>query len=95
MKYPADQRFRLSPEAIAQQVNDETVIMDLGSEQYFGLNDTGTRIWRLIEREATVGEIVDALVSSFDVPRSRLESDCDAILTELDSAGLILPREEP
>ena len=40
-----NQTVTLSPEVISQEVSGETVLLDLESENYFGLDEVGTRIW--------------------------------------------------
>ena len=40
-----DQVLKASQEAIGQEVRGETVILDLASEEYFSLDEVGTRVW--------------------------------------------------
>ena len=42
-----NQTITLSPDVISQEVSGETVLLDLESENYFGLDAVGTRIWQL------------------------------------------------
>ncbi|MBT6125779.1 MAG: PqqD family protein, partial [Halieaceae bacterium] len=44
-----NQVVTLSPDVISQEVSGETVLLDLNSEHYFGLDEVGTRIWQLID----------------------------------------------
>ena len=48
MNLDLNQTITLSPEVISQEVSGETVLLDLQSENYFGLDEVGTRIWQLI-----------------------------------------------
>ena len=43
-----NQTVTRSPEVISQEVSGETVLLDLESESYYGLDAVGTRIWQLI-----------------------------------------------
>ena len=67
---PADVTFDTvlahSPEVMFQEVGGEAVLLDLASEQYFGLDPVGTRIWSLIDGDAPLGRIHAALCSEFD-----------------------------
>ena len=60
---------------MARQVGDETVILDLGSGTYFGLDPVGARIWQLMGEGKTLGEICDTMVDEYDVTREALEHD--------------------
>ena len=41
-----NQTIAHSPNVISQEVSGETVLLDLDSEHYFGLDSVGTRIWQ-------------------------------------------------
>ena len=71
------------------EVGGETVLLDLESEQYFGLDEVGTRVWALIGEGATTLGVVERLLKEYDVDRPELESDVSDLLQELAAAGLI------
>ena len=89
MQIQADQKVTISPEVLFQEVSGETVLLDLSSENYFGLDETGTRIWELLNGGSSVGEVVDALLEEYDTDRKTLESDVAELLENLAEAGLI------
>jgi hypothetical protein len=62
-------------QVLARQIDDETVILDLGSGTYFGLDAVGSRIWQLMTDGETLGAICDAMVAAYDVSRSDVERD--------------------
>jgi hypothetical protein len=85
--------FTVSSEAICQKVSGEMVILDLNSESYFGLNETGCRIWQLLEAGYAIPDILQTLTDEFDVSRQELETDLQALLDALEAAGLIQQAE--
>ena len=87
-----NQTITLSPEVISQEVSGETVLLDLQSEHYFGLDEVGTRIWSLINEGRAVGEVVDTLLDEYDVDRATLETDVSALLASLLEAGLVVEK---
>lgn len=89
MKFQPADRFSISDEVLSQEVNGETVLLDLDGESYFGLNEVGTRIWQLLQSERTVGETLSALSDEYDVGREQLESDMGELLDKLSDAGLV------
>lgn len=72
-----------------QEVSGETVLLDLDSESYFGLDEIGTRIWMLLNEGRGQGGIVDALLEEYEVERDTLEADVAELLGNLLEAGLI------
>ena len=61
MKFQPTDYFVISDEVLSQEINGETVLLDLESESYFGLNEIGTRIWQVLESEHCVAETLDTL----------------------------------
>jgi hypothetical protein len=72
-----------------QQTGDESVLLDLASERYFGLDAVGTRVWHLLEADPDVRAAHAALVSEYDVDAERLEADLLTLLQQLADAGLV------
>jgi hypothetical protein len=76
-------------QVMARQVGDETVILDLGSGTYFGLDPVGARIWQLIGEGKTLGEICDTMLDEYDVTREALERDVVELADKLLEQKLI------
>jgi hypothetical protein len=76
-------------QVMARQVGDETVILDLGSGTYFGLDPVGARIWQLIGEGKTLGEICDTMLEEYDVTREALERDVVELADKLLEQKLI------
>lgn len=83
------QRFSRSPDVLAQSVGDETVLLDLASEKYFGLNPVGSRIWDLLGTHPALAEVHHQLCNEFDAPPDRIETDLLTLAAALLDAGLL------
>ena len=81
-----------SPEVISQEVSGETVLLDLDSEHYFGLDEIGTRIWQLIRESGDLRIIYSTLLEEYEVEEERLRTDLDALLGEITDLGLVTMR---
>lgn len=77
-------------QVMSRQVGEETVILDLGSGMYFGLDPVGARIWQLIAEGHQVDAVVSRLLSEFEVAEDQLRQDVDNLVSELVSRGLIV-----
>jgi len=84
-----NQTIALSPDVISQEVSGETVLLDLESENYFGLDEVGTRIWQLIKETNDLSVIFDTLLEEYEVTEERLQQDLTVLLTEIEGLGLI------
>jgi len=84
-------RFSTPKDVMARVVGDETVILDLRSGVYFGLDPVGTEIWKLLSAGSSLADVCTALLDRYEVTAVQLESDVLKLASELQSRGLILP----
>jgi len=89
MTLKPDQKIQIAPDVLFQEVSGETVLLDLESERYFGLDAVGTRIWTLLGEGARIGAVVDTLLQEYEVERATLESDVEELIVRLSEAGLV------
>ncbi len=89
MQLQKDQKASFPAEVLFQEVNGETVLLDLASENYFGLDEIGTRIWGLLQAGSSVGETLETLLGEYEVERETLEDDVGKLLQKLQEAGLV------
>jgi hypothetical protein len=82
-------KVAISPQVMAKQVGEETVLLDLNSGSYFGLDPIGTRIWFLLATGKTVGEACEALLGEYEVEPRRLQGDVSNLLDALIAQGLV------
>jgi len=83
------------PEAvITRELDGETILLNLDTGIYFGLDKVGTDIWRAIRSVGTLGEALDAVQSEYDVEPGVLRGDFLRLVDELLAKGL-LQRAEP
>lgn len=70
-----DTRLSVPPQVISRPVGDETVLLDLQSGIYFGLDGVGKRIWDSIGEGLTLGEAAALIVSEYDVDEDQARAD--------------------
>lgn len=74
-----------------QELDDETVVLDLRSSKYFVINKTGTQLWRLIANEASAEELTAELVAVHGLSPAVARAHSDEFLEGLRSSGLLEP----
>lgn len=84
-------RYRIVPDALSASLSDGAVLLHLYTKRYFSLNQTGSRIWSLLEQQSTDDEIVDALVQEYDVERPEAMRAVSQLLDDLVAERLIEP----
>ena len=76
-------------DVLHQQLGEETVLLHLGTEQYYGLDEVGSRVWQLLREHRTLDPIVAALLREYEVDETTLRDDLERLLDELADLGLI------
>jgi hypothetical protein len=82
-------RLSVPPQVMSRRVGDETVLLDLQSGLYFGVDQVGQRVWELAGDGRTLGEIVDAVVSEYEIGRGQAEVDVMEFAETLVRRGLL------
>ncbi len=70
-------------------LDDEAAILNLKTGIYFGLNEVGAWVWRLIQTPKTVAEIRAAMLAEFEVEPEACQADLQALLRDLEENELI------
>ena len=73
----------------AQEVDGEMVLLDMNSENYFGLDEVGTAIWQAMQEKETLQEVLDVLLEQYEVESDVLEKDLTNFVAKLVESELI------
>jgi len=82
--------WKLSPDVVFRDLDGEAVILDLVSGTYFGLNEVGTRIWRLVDEGRDASQIVNVLASEYQADRETIARDITRLIDDLRTRRLIV-----
>ena len=86
-------RLEIRREVLARELRGESVLLDLASERYFGLDEVGTGMWRALTAAPTIDDAIATLEAEYDVEPSRLRTDVAAFVQKLADAGLVDVRD--
>ena len=84
-----DTKLNIPPQVMSRLVEDETVLLDLASGLYFGLEGVGQRIWESLSAGRSLSETVAAITAEYDVDETQAEADVVAFAGELVERGLL------
>ena len=84
-----NRRIEIPEGVLVRELQGESVLLNLESECYFGLDEVGTRMWRARSGAPTTADACEALLGEFDVERERLRADLEEFVGELAEAGLV------
>ena len=82
-------KITLSKNVFAQEIDEETIILDSVTQEYFSINEIGKVFWSLIEEKKNLEEIKAEMLDMYEVPQEQLEKDVLNFLQALEQKGLI------
>ena len=64
-----------SADILASDLDQQTVMVDIQNGNYYGLGETGSRIWQLIESPISISSLCEALIEEFAIDLQQCLSD--------------------
>ena len=74
---------------IARELDGETVLLNLDTGIYFGLDTVGTGIWRAIRANGSLQDALAAVEGDYDVERDVLRADLLDLVSRMLAKGLL------
>ena len=79
----------MAADVLASDFGAEYVLLNLKNGTYYGLDNVGAELWRLIQASATVETICSEVVATFDVDEETCCRDVMRLVAELLEHGLV------
>jgi hypothetical protein len=87
---PATTLVCRAPGVRARERDGQAFLTDSAEQVIFNLNPTGAAVWRLIERPAEFGDIVETFAAAFpDRDAAAIAVDLSGLMRELSDGGLV------
>ena len=85
-------RYRVnSPKVIHQTVDDEAIIINLDTGNYYSLNVSGTALWNLLSTGMTLDEVGTSLRNRFDAEPNTINETIENLVDQLQKEELLVP----
>ena len=82
-------RVAIPDDVLISNLQEESVILNLESERYFGLDPIGTRILTVLTTSESIEAAYETLLQEYDVNGQVLREDLLALVEDLAAKGLI------
>jgi hypothetical protein len=83
-------RVTVADDVLISNLQDESVILNLDSERYYGLDDVGTRFLSVLTTSESIEAAYDRLRDEYDVDPEVLRDDLLALVENLIAQGLLI-----
>jgi hypothetical protein len=86
----AEATWRQRPNDLSwREIDEEVIILDLGSAMYLKLNPAGAFLWKLLEPGATLGQLTTTLADHFGLDTRAAQGDAIAFLEDCTAKGIV------
>lgn len=82
--------FQRNADICAVAHDDSTLLLNIDTGKYHGLNAVSTRIWELLEHPISQDALVASLLQEFDVTPEACRRDVSTFLDGLRQRGLLI-----
>ena len=82
-------RVRVPEDVLISNLQDESVILNLNSERYFGLDNVGTRMLTVLSTSNSIEAAYELLLTEYDVDPHLLRRDLMSLIENLVEQGLL------
>ena len=76
-------------DVLSSELGSEHVLLNLRDGMYYGLEDVGSDIWKLLQKPVSIAEICAAVVENRDVDPERCRHDVVKLVGELVDRQLV------
>ena len=83
------QRVTVPDFVMFRQLSGESILLNLNNEQYFGLDDVGTRMWLSLTQSGSIEEAYQSLLGEYEVDAQELRRDLIELVQNLSTQGLV------
>ncbi len=85
-------RYRLSNELSTKEIAQELFVLNRQSGKVCTFNKTGAEIFRQLQQNRDTMDIINSLVTRFEVTKERAQSDVGIFIEELRHLGFIIDK---
>ena len=82
-------RVKIPEDVLISKLQEESVILNLDSERYYGLDDVGTRFLAALTTSESIEAAFETLAKEYDVDAEVLRQDLIELIENLSKQGLI------
>ena len=89
MAISVEMKLAAPTHVLVQELEGESVLLNLKGEHYFGLDETGTQMWKCLANARSIKDAEESLLSQYEVDRETLRRDLEELVEKLVKRGLL------
>jgi hypothetical protein len=84
-----EDRVSVPSHVLVRFLDKESVLLNIETERYFGLDETGTRMWQLVTAAPKIEVAYGRLLEEYDVEPELLRANLTDLVSRLVENGLL------
>jgi hypothetical protein len=84
-----DRKLIVTQDTLINVIEGESVLLNLKSESYFGLDPIGTRMWTLLANSDSIQSAYETMLDEYNVGADELRLDMQELIEKLIANGLM------
>ncbi len=89
-----DTKLTVPENILVQDMQGESVLLNLDNSYYYGLDKMGTQMWRTLSRSESIQNAYNDLLARYDVAAAALRRDLFELVQKLMDNGLLKVADE-
>ena len=81
-------RVRLAKDVLMQEIGDDAILLNLNAENYFALDEIGTRLIATVQKGDSLNQAVRKLMGKYEVAEMKLTRETLRLVGECEQHGL-------
>jgi hypothetical protein len=85
--------YKKNPSVLCTELDDGGILLNLDTKDYYTLNATGLRIWKIMDEVKDPIEIARRLMIEYEVDREKAMASIGRVMEMLEQEKLIIPSD--
>ncbi len=85
-----NQVIHRNADILVNEVDGETVMMSIENGTYYGMNPTGNYIWKLLEQEKSLADLLDGIAKTFSLDAAQCEKEVLPFIEKMLEENILL-----
>ncbi|WP_221625672.1 PqqD family protein [Halobellus ruber] len=75
-------------DCLSTTIDGESVILHMGTDEYYGFNEVGTFVWESIQEPRSLEAVCEDVTDEYEVEYDRCRADVEELVRDLADKGL-------
>lgn len=87
-------KFKINEKVVLSYDEGEVILLNMQNGNFFGLDKLGSEIWQLIQKDMSNNQIVEHMLSNYQVDEVTAIKDIQNFINDLLDGGIITSYEQ-